>query len=138
MTENIERSLKPEATGFVANVWHEPLPLELARQREPLVRLLDAVLAAAGVPTDPASTPIASRVLYAPRAALLVIVNEMAEDTVRRVRVDGVPFDVPVRALGARMALIDRQTGQLVTATRGAAIARAADARAAPPGTRAG
>jgi hypothetical protein len=51
MTENIERSLKPEPAGFVANVWHEPLPFELARERQPLVRLLDAVLTAANVST---------------------------------------------------------------------------------------
>jgi hypothetical protein len=129
MTENIERSLKPEPEGFVANVWHEPLPLELARQREPLVRLLEAALTAAGVATDPSGTPIASRVLYAPRAALLVVVNETAEDAVRRVRVDGVSLDVPVRAFGARMGLVDRRNGELLVATSGAVIRPASGTR---------
>jgi hypothetical protein len=125
MTENIERSLKPEPSGFDANVWHEPLPLELARQREPLVRLLDAVLTAAGVSTDPAREPIASRVLLTPRAALIVCVNETPEDARRRVRVDGVAFDVPVRAFGARLALVDRQVSVVLATTPGEEIVRA-------------
>jgi hypothetical protein len=130
MTENIERSLKPEPAGFIANVWHEPLPLEFARQREPLVRLLEAALRAAAVPIDPCSgTPIASRVLYAPRVALLVVVNETAEDAVRRVCVDGLSLDVPVRAFGARMGLVDRRNGELIAATAGAAVSRAAATR---------
>jgi hypothetical protein len=125
MTENFERSLKPEPLGFNGGLWHEPLPLELARQREPLVRLLETVLAAAGVAVDRSQSPIASRVLLSPRAALIVIVNEMPEDAIRRVRVDGVSFDLPVSAFGARLALVDRQMSQLVAATPGEAIVRA-------------
>jgi hypothetical protein len=125
MTENLERSLKAEPLGFDAGVWHEPLPLELARQREPLVRLLETVLATAGIAVDRATQPIASRVLLAPRAALIVCVNEMAEDATRRVRVDGVAFDLPVPAFGARLGLVDRQMSQLVVATPGEPIVRA-------------
>jgi hypothetical protein len=124
MTENIERSLKPEPSGFDGQVWHEPLPLELARQREPLVRLLKAVLDAAGVLTDAADEPIACRVLLAPRAALIVCVNETPENARRRARVDGVAFDIPVRAFGARLALVDRQENQVVTATPGEDLIR--------------
>jgi hypothetical protein len=125
MIENIERSLKPEPSGFDANVWHEPLPLELARQREPLRRLLEAALVAAGVSTDPSSEPIASRVLLTPRAGLIICVNETPEDARRRVRVDGVAFDVPVRALGGRLALVDRQLSQVLVATPGEPLVRA-------------
>jgi hypothetical protein len=53
-------------------------------------------------------------------------VNETAEDAVRRVCVDGVSIDVPVRAFGARMGLVDRRKGELLAATPGAAIRRVA------------
>jgi hypothetical protein len=33
------------------------------------------------------------------------------------VRVDGVAFDIPVPAYGARMALVERGTGKLLVAT---------------------
>ncbi len=125
MTENIKRSLGAEPTGFAANVWHEPLPLELARERRPLVRLLEAALKAAGVSTDPSDTPIASRVLLAPRAALVICVNETPEDARRQVRVDGTLFELPVRAYGARMALIDRRERTVLASTPGEAITRA-------------
>jgi hypothetical protein len=42
LVESLRRSLAPELTSFDAAVWHEPLPLELARVREPLARLLAA------------------------------------------------------------------------------------------------
>lgn len=124
MTESFRRSLKTEPLVFAGNVWHEPLPLELARERQPLLRLLEAAVQAAGVATDPSSTPIASRVLLAPRAALVICVNETAEDARREVRVDGAAFGVPVRAYGARMVLIDRRERAVVAATMGEPIGR--------------
>ena len=124
MTENIERGLGPELASFDGNVWHEPLPLELARQREPLVRLLEAALRAAHVPTHPSSVPVAARVLLAPRSALVVMVNETPEDVSRSVRVDGWAYDVPAKAYGARMLLVERETGRVLTATPGEPIER--------------
>jgi hypothetical protein len=124
LIENVRRSLAPELTAFDAPVWHEPLPLELAREREPLVRLLGAALAAAGVATHPSDVPVAARVLVAPKAALVVCVNEAAEDAVRRVAVDGLPLEVPVKAYGARLALIGRGDGDVLAATPGAPLRR--------------
>lgn len=119
LQENVRRSEKPELASFDGAVWHEPLPLELARQREPLVRLLEAALFAAAVDTHPSTVPIAARVLLAPKAALVVVVNETASDAVRRVHVDGAVFDVPVRAYRARLALIERRSGKILVATPG-------------------
>jgi hypothetical protein len=119
LVENLRRSLKPELASFVGNVWHEPLPLELAREREPLLRLLSAALAAAGVPTHPSELPVAARVLLAPRAALMVCVNETPVPAVRELTVDGTAWRVPVAAFGARMALVEREASRIVCATRG-------------------
>lgn len=125
MTENLRRGLHPEPAefdGLRGKLWHEPLPLELARQREPLARLLEAALAAAAVPTSPSPLPVAARALLAPRAALLVVVNETAEDARRTLRVDAESYTIGVRAFGARMALIDRRTRAVIAATPGGPI----------------
>jgi hypothetical protein len=106
-------------------VWHEPLPLELAREREPLVKLLGTALSAAGIPTSPGDWGVAARTLVAPRIGLVVVVNERPERAVRRVLVDGRTFDVPVAALGARLVLVDRSTaspGRILASTPGEAV----------------
>jgi len=122
--ENIRRSTKPDLASFEGSVWHEPLPLELAREREPLARLLEAALAAAAVPTHPSEVPVVARVLLAAKAALVVCVNETAADAVRRVTVDGASFDVPVKAYRARLALVERKTGRVLALTPGEALTR--------------
>jgi hypothetical protein len=111
LQESARRSAKPP-TSLVGNVWHEPLPLELAREPEPLARLLRAALAAAKVEVSPDGGGVAGRVLLAPKVALLVAVNERAEAATRRLFVDGRPIDLPVRALGASVMLVDRRTGK--------------------------
>ena len=103
-------------------MWHEPLPLEFAREREPLTRLLGAALTAAGIQTHPSDDLVAARVLLAPKAALIVCVNETADEAVRRVSVDGMPVEVPVRACGARLALVQRNRGEVLAETPGAPI----------------
>jgi hypothetical protein len=124
LTENIKRGLGPELASFDGNVWHEPLPLELARQRQPLTRLLGAALNAAGVPVHPSEVPIAARVLLSAKSAFVVCVNEAPENERRRVNIDGAVFVLPVRAYGARMAVVDRNRGQLVVASPGEPIVR--------------
>ena len=101
---------------------HEPLPIELAREREPLAALLGAALNAAGVPTMPGPWGVTARVLVAPKSALVAIVNERPEATSRRVVVEGRSFAVPVRALGARLVIVERATGKILAATKGEAI----------------
>ena len=119
LIEHMRRSLKPELTSLDGTVWHEPLPLELAREREPLVRLLAAALAAAGVEVHPSDVPIAARVLTTPRVALVICANESPADAVRRVSVDDHALEVPVSAYGARIAVVERQTGRVLGATSG-------------------
>ena len=100
-------------------MWHEPLPLELAREAEPMAALLGAALDAAHVAVSPSDTNVVARVLSAPRAHLVVCVNETAEDAVRRVQVDGRALDVPVPAGRTRLVLVERATGKVLAATPG-------------------
>jgi hypothetical protein len=120
--ERFRRSGKAEPRQREGLVWHEPLPLELARQPEPLVGLLGAALAAAGVPVHPSDTPVVARVLAAPRALLVVCVNETAEDAVRRVEIEGQPIGIPVPAGRSRLVLLERGTRRVLAATPGADV----------------
>ncbi len=117
--EWLRRSAKPEPTRLTASVWHEPLPLELAQEEEPLAALLEAALEAAGVETSPSATRVAARVLEAPRAFLAVCVNETTTAARRRVRVEGRAYEIPVAPLGARLVLFERGTGKVLAATGG-------------------
>jgi hypothetical protein len=120
--EWLRRSTKPEPTRLTGAVWHEPLPLELAQEEEPLAALLGAALEAARVETSPSDTRVAARVLEAPRALLVVCVNETTAAARRRVRVDGRAYEIPVAALGARLVLLERGTGRILAATMGEAV----------------
>jgi hypothetical protein len=121
-TENLRRSLAPSLSSFGGNLWHEPLPLEFARETEPLARLLAAALAAAGVEADPTDSLVTTRVLVAPKAALVVLANERPSDARRRVRVGRKIYEVPVAAYGARLVLIERSTGRVLVVTPGAPV----------------
>jgi hypothetical protein len=119
---SVLRADRPSVASLSGAVWLEPLPIELARDREPLVRLLEAALSAANVPTSPGPWGVAARALTAPRATLITVVNERPERAVRRVRVGAATLEVPVAALGARLVVVERATGRVVASTPGDAI----------------
>jgi hypothetical protein len=123
LQESLRRADKPSVAAVSGAVWHEPVALELARDREPLVRLLDAALSAAGVPTSPGEWGVAARSLVGARAVLVVAVNERPERAVRRVSTNGKVFDVPIAPLGARLVLVDRGRGRVIASTPGEPIA---------------
>jgi len=119
LQESARRSEKASHGRLAAEdpVWHEPLPLELARDREPLVKLLEAALTTAKVPVSRSDSGITGRVLLAPKAALLAVVNERPEPATRRLMVDGRPIDVAVGARGASLVLVDRPSGKPIVTT---------------------
>ena len=119
----MERS--PKRPAPASKIWREPLPLEFAAESGPLTALLGAALRAASVPTNESDAPIAARVLLAPRAALIVCVNETASDATRVVTVDNRRVNIPVSAGRARLVLVERQTGRVVASTPGPTVAQA-------------
>jgi hypothetical protein len=120
--EVVKRATKAEPKERSGNVWHEPLPVELAREPAVLAGFLEAVLKAAGIATHPTDTRVVARVLEAPRAFLAVCVNETAEDATRRVTIEGKAIDIPVLAGRARLVLVERGTGKLLASTPGADV----------------
>ncbi|HET7291674.1 MAG TPA: hypothetical protein VFM88_04555 [Vicinamibacteria bacterium] len=117
--EGLRRSLKSPLTALSGAVWHEPLPLERARESGPLVALLTAALVEAGVDVSPSDEPVTARVLRAPRAALVVCVNETPRDVRRKVRIAGRTLEVSVAAGRARLLLVDPSDGTVLAATPG-------------------
>jgi hypothetical protein len=129
LSERVRRGLGPEPAGPAGRVWHEPLPLELAREPEPLAALLGEALRAAGVEGHPSDARVAARLLRGPRATLAVCVNETAEDARRRLVVEGRAFDVPIGAGRARLVLFERGTAKVLASTPGPEVAPARGAR---------
>jgi hypothetical protein len=134
LREQLERGAGPALDSMAGNVWHEPLPLEFAREEEPLAALLAAALVAAGVETQPSEDRVAARLLHAPRAVLAVVVNENAAAARRALTVEGVRYEVPVAAGRSRLALFERGTGRLLVATSGEPIEEAGAAPELPSG----
>jgi hypothetical protein len=120
--ERMRRAGTPPLVALEGVLWHEPLPLELARETEPLLALLGAALQAAGIEACPAAGGVAARVLVAPKAMLVAVVNESAEAARRAVTVEGRRLEIPLPALGARLLLFERGTGKLLATTPGAPL----------------
>jgi hypothetical protein len=118
----LRRGTKASPVALTGNVWHEPLPLDFARETEPLDALLAAALKTAGVPTHPAADGVAARVLLAPKSVLVVCVNETPSAARRRVVVEGRAVDIPVEALRSRLVLFERGTGKVIAATPGGKV----------------
>ncbi|HSP32884.1 MAG TPA: hypothetical protein VLU46_01055 [Thermoanaerobaculia bacterium] len=85
---------------------HEPLPLEYAREDEPLVALF-----ARALNQQPLEKGVAMRVLEMPRARLVIAVNETGSDAKRHIA----GIDIGVAAGRSTLVLIDRATGSEIT-----------------------
>jgi hypothetical protein len=118
----LRRGTKRSPERLAGSVWHEPLPLDFARESAPLDALLTAALKAAGVATHPAADGVAARVLVAPRATLVVCVNETPAPARRRVLVEGRQVEILVEALRSRLVLLERGTARVLAATPGEAV----------------
>jgi hypothetical protein len=90
------------------------LPLEYAREHQPLIALLREALTAPRVQKHPSDNGVVVRLLEAPRAVLAIFVNETAQDAQRRVTVAGHAMDVAVAAGRSRLMLFDRATGKVI------------------------
>ncbi|HEU5163870.1 MAG TPA: hypothetical protein VFV54_12030, partial [Thermoanaerobaculia bacterium] len=108
LRESLLRSEAAALGELTGNVWHEPVPLEHAREEEPLVALLARAFAKAGVEAHPSADGIAARLLYAPRAVFGVFMNETSRDGARTMTVGGRPVAIPVAAGQSRLVLFDR------------------------------
>jgi hypothetical protein len=118
--ETVLRALTPSLLRDnmpATNLWREPLPLELATDREPLVRLLRAALEHSKVAPafrETSEAGVAGHVLHGPKYALVVLVNERATPAVRSFSIFKKPLSLAVEALETRLVVVDRATGAVV------------------------
>ena len=121
-SENLRKSDAPFLDTLRGNILHEPLPIEMAIEREPLVAMLHAVLNYSGMQSDIFDTRVASRILETDNIALVICVNESSADVTREVSLDGRKFEIPVDAGRSRLILFNRADGTVIVATEGEPI----------------
>ena len=119
LRESLARSSKEEPVRFEGPFWHEPLPLDHAREDEPLVDLLASALDAAGISAQRSDVPIATRLLYGPKSILVVLVNETGVEIERSLKLGGRRISIPVAAERSRLLLFERPSGRLIASTPG-------------------
>jgi hypothetical protein len=121
-SENLRKSDTPFLDTLKGNILNEPLPIELALEREPLVAMLHAVLKYSGMPSDISDNRVTSRILKTDEVALVVCVNESSADVRREISLGGRTFEIPVRAGRSRLVLFNRADGTMIVATEGEPI----------------
>ncbi|MEM1181914.1 MAG: hypothetical protein AAGM22_26445 [Acidobacteriota bacterium] len=119
LRENLRRSLKSTLDPD-SKIWHEPLPLDHAREEGPIISLLEAAYDRAGVETHPSAARVAARVLTGPSSHFAILVNESAEDLRRTVHIEGQPVSIHVEAGRSSMVLFARGSGEILAQTPGA------------------
>ncbi|MDR2697429.1 MAG: glycoside hydrolase family 5 protein [Holophagales bacterium] len=97
-----------------SNLWHEGLPLDYAREEEPLVSLLGLALKAAGIQAGYQDHPATSRILKNNKTHLVGVVNESSREARREFA--GGNYRVDLKAMSGRSALclIDSITGKIL------------------------
>jgi len=123
-SETLRKSDAPFLDTLKGNILQEPLPIDLALERDPLDAMLHALLNYSGMQSDISDARVESRVLENDRSALIVCVNESSDDVVRAVLLDGRTFMIPVEAGRSRLVLVNRAHGSVIVATEGKPIAQ--------------
>jgi hypothetical protein len=121
-SEYLMKSISTPLDTLRGNIMDEPLPLELAREKGPLVTMLAAVMKYSGMKPHLYDTPIASRVLETRASVLIVCVNESSTTLTRDVAVGKSRYEIPVEAGCSRLVLINRTDGKIIEATEGKPI----------------
>ncbi len=122
--EHLLKSLSPPLEILKGNILDEPLPLEMAKQKGPLLNMLTAVMEYSGLKPRLFDSPLMSRVLYTGNAALIVCVDESSAPLTRVVTAGNYKYKIPVEAGRSRLALVNLKDGKIIVATKGQSIIR--------------
>ncbi|MFN0205360.1 MAG: hypothetical protein ACKVS6_03500 [Planctomycetota bacterium] len=111
----LRRSNKTEPINFKNPIWHEPLPVEFARERQALRQLLHAAIVNAGIEIPSLSNiGVSTRVLETQKVSLIMCVNETSAGAEKLVKTAGRDVKVNVAAGRSRFLLIDKQSGSVL------------------------
>jgi len=116
----LNQSLKAGVSGFDPdapqgnNLWHEGLPLDYAREEEPLAALLGLALKAAGIQVTYQDHPTSNRILKNNKTRLVGMVNESSREA--RHTFVGEKYRVDLETMPGRssLCLIDAISGKVL------------------------
>lgn len=101
----------------INNIYHEPLPLELAREKEPLIKLLKYIFDISNVKYQFGETPISTNLLEMKDHFLVVLVNESSTNINKNLKIDNFSSNVLIKTGQSKLLLIDKQTGTIISET---------------------
>lgn len=99
------------------NIYHEPLPLELAKEKEPLIDLLKYMLGKSSIEYYYDETPLSTNILPMKNHSLVVLVNESSVDLTKILKLENIPLNAKVSAGQSKLLIIDRKSGSVISET---------------------
>jgi hypothetical protein len=99
------------------NIYHEPLPVELAREKKPLTDLLKHALNLSGVKYQFYNEPLSTNILYMKNHILVVCLNESSSNASRELTILDFKFTVNLNAGQSKLLLIERTSGKIIAET---------------------
>ncbi len=99
------------------NIFHEPLPLELAKEKEPLIDLLKYMLTKSSIEYYYDETPLSTNILFMKNHFLVVLVNESSVDLTKNLNLGNISISTKVKAGQSKLLMINRQSGKIISET---------------------
>ena len=113
----LRKSSAPMLLSLNGNILQEPLPLEMAREKKPLIALLKNVLDYSGVETHYSDVPVTLSILKNSKTALIICVNESSNDLLRKVILNDHTYQIPVAAGRSVLTLVDLSDKKIIETT---------------------
>lgn len=99
------------------NIFHEPLPVELAREKEPLIELLKNGLKLSGIEYLFNETPLSTNILDMMNHALVICMNESSIDATRDLKINNYNLRFNIGAGRSNLFLIEKNSGKIIAET---------------------
>jgi hypothetical protein len=99
------------------NILHEPLPIELAREKEPLIGLLKNGLNLSGVDYLFDETPLSTNILYMQNYTLVICMNESSFDITKELIINNFNLRFNIGAERSKLFLIEKNSGKIIAET---------------------
>jgi hypothetical protein len=96
------------------NIYHEPLPVELAREKEPLTDLLKHILGISNINYHYDDTPLSTNILLMKNHYLVVLVNESSTELTKFLKLGSISISTKVRAGQSKLLIIDLRSGSIL------------------------
>lgn len=99
------------------NIYHEPLPLEFAKEKELLIDLLKYMLGKSSIEYYYDETPLSTNILPMKNHFLVVLVNESSADLTKILRLGSISISTKVKTGQSKLLIVNRQSGTVISET---------------------